>query len=55
GRDELPIEDKVKLDEEYIKIKSFFIDIKIIFMTIASVAKSDGVVEGGNKEDKVKK
>ncbi|MGL4740735.1 MAG: sugar transferase [Sarcina sp.] len=55
GRDELPIEEKVTLDEEYIKIKSFWVDIKIIFMTIASVAKSDGVVEGGNKKDKVKK
>ena len=50
GRDELPIPEKVKLDEEYVKIKGFWMDIKIIFLTIRSVAKSDGVVEGGNKK-----
>ena len=55
GRDELPIVEKVKLDEEYVKIKSFWTDIKIIFMTVVSVVKSDGVVEGGNKEEKVSK
>ncbi|MGL5067488.1 MAG: sugar transferase [Sarcina sp.] len=50
GRDELPIPEKVKLDEEYVKIKGFWMDIKIIFLTVLSVAKSDGVVEGGNKK-----
>ncbi|MGL4762355.1 MAG: sugar transferase [Sarcina sp.] len=46
GRDELPIPDKVALDEKYAQIKGFWMDIKIIFLTVHSVAKSDGVVEG---------
>lgn len=33
GRDEIPIPDKVKLDEFYLKNKSFLFDIKIIFLT----------------------
>ncbi len=48
GRDELPIEVKAKLDGEYVKNISVLFDIRIFFMTIASVAKSDGVVEGKN-------
>lgn len=43
GRDELPIPVKAKLDGEY----SFWFDVKCLFLTIASVVKSDGVVEGG--------
>lgn len=33
GRDEIPIPDKVKLDEYYLKNQSFFFDLKIIFLT----------------------
>ncbi|MBC7466816.1 MAG: sugar transferase [Bdellovibrio sp.] len=33
GRDEIPIPDKVKLDEYYLKNQSFWLDIKIIFLT----------------------
>lgn len=33
GRDEIPIPDKVKLDEYYLKHQSFWFDLKIIFMT----------------------
>lgn len=33
GRDEIPIPDKVKLDEYYLKNQSFLFDIKIIFLT----------------------
>jgi len=33
GRDEIPIPDKVKLDEFYLKNQSFLFDIKIIFLT----------------------
>ncbi|MDA8792876.1 sugar transferase [Bacteriovoracaceae bacterium] len=33
GRDEISIEEKVKLDEEYLKNSSFFYDLKIIFQT----------------------
>jgi O-antigen biosynthesis protein WbqP len=47
GRDELPIEAKAKLDGEYVEKISLWMDIKCFFGTIVSVAKSDGVVEGG--------
>ena len=46
GRDEIPLSLKVRLDKEYLDRKSFFFDIKIIFMTVLSVLKSDGVQEG---------
>jgi len=47
GRDELPIEIKAKLDGEYINKISLMMDIKCFFLTIVSVLKKDGVVEGG--------
>lgn len=47
GRDELPIDVKAKLDGEYVKEISLWMDIKCFFGTIVSVFKSDGVVEGG--------
>lgn len=47
GRDELEIEYKAKLDGEYVKRQSFLFDCKCFFMTITSVLKHDGVVEGG--------
>lgn len=43
GRDELPIPEKVKLDVEYMQRQSFFLDIKIIFLTFVKVLKSEGV------------
>jgi len=43
GRDELTIQDKVDLDEEYIKYQSFWFDIKIIWLTFIKVIKTDGV------------
>lgn len=46
GRDEIPLSLKVNLDKEYLERKNFFFDIKIIFMTVLSVLKSDGVQEG---------
>ncbi len=55
GRDELPIDVKAKFDGEYVENLSFAFDCKCFFGTIASVLKSDGVVEGGtgamNKEN----
>ena len=51
GRDELPIELKAKLDGEYVDKMSFLFDCKCFFGTIISVLKSDGVVEGGVKEE----
>lgn len=47
GRDELPIGVKAKLDGEYVARMSFWMDLKCIFGTVVSVAKQDGVVEGG--------
>ena len=47
GRDELEIVEKAKLDGEYARKQGFFMDAKCFFGTIASVVKSDGVVEGG--------
>jgi O-antigen biosynthesis protein WbqP len=47
GRDELPIAVKARLDGEYVEKISFGMDVICFFGTIASVVKSDGVVEGG--------
>ncbi|MBT2678815.1 sugar transferase [Bacillus sp. ISL-35] len=47
GRDELPIEVKAKLDGYYVEKISFRMDVRCFLETIISVAKSDGVVEGG--------
>lgn len=47
GRDELPIPVKAKLDGEYVDRISFAFDVKCLLLTIVSVFKSDGVVEGG--------
>lgn len=46
GRDELPIDIKAKLDGEYVKNISLWMDVKCFVGTIVSVLKSDGVVEG---------
>ena len=43
GRDELPIAEKVLLDIEYMKKKSFMFDIKILILTFLKVIRSDGV------------
>ncbi len=43
GRDEIPIPQKVQLDEYYLKNQSFSFDIKILFLTVFKVLKSDGV------------
>ena len=46
GRDELEIPDKVEFDRQYLEYRSIFFDIKILFLTILKVFKSEGVVEG---------
>jgi len=43
GRDELPIPVKVEFDEEYLKRRSFFFDIKILWLTFLKVVKREGV------------
>ena len=50
GRDELEIPVKAKFDGEYIQKCGFFYDIGLIFRTVFSVFKHDGVVEGGTGE-----
>jgi len=50
GRDELPIEVKADYDGYYVSHLSFFLDIKILFLTVFSVITSKGVSEGGPKE-----
>jgi O-antigen biosynthesis protein WbqP len=43
GRDELPIPQKVALDEDYLRRRSFFFDLKIIILTALKVVRRDGV------------
>ncbi|WFS01052.1 sugar transferase [Rhizobium tumorigenes] len=43
GRDELPIPDKVRLDAEYLKRRSFAFDLWIILLTAMKVLGRDGV------------
>jgi len=43
GRDELPTQQKVALDVEYLQKKSFLFDVKIILLTLWKVVKGDGV------------
>lgn len=43
GRDELPIPQKVVLDAEYLKQKSFCFDLKILMWTFLKVLKKDGI------------
>ncbi len=53
GRDELEIAEKARLDGEYVKIlkhggqDAFLMDAKCFFRTFASVARHEGIVEGG--------
>ena len=43
GRDELPIPEKVKLDEEYIRRRSLAFDLRILWLTLLSVLRRAGV------------
>lgn len=47
GRDELEIEEKARLDGEYVKNITFNMDFTCFLMTFGSVLKGTGVVEGG--------
>lgn len=51
GRDELPIDVKARLDGEYIKRYGFVLDVKIFFLTFASVWRKEGVKEGNGCEE----
>lgn len=43
GRDELPIAEKVMLDVEYLRCRSFIFDLKILWITASKVIDRDGV------------
>ena len=43
GRDDLTIPDKVALDVEYMQRRSFWFDLKILWMTLLKVVKRDGI------------
>lgn len=43
GRDELPIPEKVKLDAEYLRRRSFWFDFYILWLTALKVVRRDGV------------
>ncbi len=43
GRDELPIAEKVLLDVEYLRRRSFLFDLKILWLTASKVIAREGV------------
>lgn len=47
GRNAIEWEDKFKLDTWYVENRSFILDIKILFLTVLKVFKSEGVSKKG--------
>jgi len=43
GRDELPIPQKVELDVEYLRRRSFLFDLRVLWLTVVKVLMRDGV------------
>jgi O-antigen biosynthesis protein WbqP len=43
GRDNISIPLKVECDEYYMKNKSFFLNLKILYMTFLKVIRAEGV------------
>jgi O-antigen biosynthesis protein WbqP len=43
GRDELSIADKVSFDAEYLRARSLYLDMQILWKTFTKVYKSEGV------------
>ncbi len=43
GRDELPIPVKVDFDDYYLRNRNFFLDIRILLLTVLKVLKREGV------------
>lgn len=54
GRDELSIEEKTRLDGEYVRKIGLWMDIKCFLGTIIRIFTTDGVVEGGTGSIKSK-
>lgn len=48
GRNAISWEDKFELDVWYVENKSFWLDIKILVMTVLKVFKRDGIAHEGN-------
>lgn len=55
GRDELEIEEKARLDGYYAEHMGLSMDIRCFLLTIISVLRTDGVVEGGTGAVRAKK
>ncbi|MGG0845349.1 sugar transferase [Peribacillus simplex] len=49
GRNEISWEEKFKLDVWYVNHQSFFLDVKILLLTIVKVVRSEGVNSGTNE------
>lgn len=47
GRNAISWEEKFELDVWYVENRSFWLDMKIIFMTVVKVFKSEGISQGG--------
>ncbi|MNG82704.1 putative sugar transferase EpsL [compost metagenome] len=47
GRNALSWEDKFKLDIWYVENRSFWLDLKILFLTVKKVVKKDGISGAG--------
>ncbi len=43
GRDDLPIEEKARLDADYLDLQGFVFDLKIIFTTLRAAVSGQGV------------
>lgn len=43
GRDELPVSDKVRLDADYLRRRSLWFDLRILWLTALKVLTKDGV------------
>ncbi len=48
GRNSLSWEEKFKYDIDYVKNVSFFLDVKIVMMTVSKVLKRDGISSEGS-------
>lgn len=49
GRDELTIPEKVELDVQYLKHRSFVLDLKIVFLTAIKMFRSEGIAQAGEE------
>lgn len=43
GRDDLSVPEKVRLDNEYLRSRSFWFDLRILVLTVAKAARREGV------------